>query len=82
MSTCRHQEIGDANVTGNGQCSSAVRPASNDLVAEMGKSEARLLKKEQSKLESFSVGDRIRYQTHNLGSGQHVQLSSNSKDEI
>src|SRR5262249_52996227 len=31
-----------------------------DLVADVGKSEARLLKKEQSKLESFSVGDRIR----------------------
>ncbi len=31
-----------------------------DLVVDMGKTEARLLKKEQSKLESFSVGDRIR----------------------
>ena len=31
-----------------------------DLVADLGKSEARLIKKEQSKLESFSVGDRIR----------------------
>jgi N utilization substance protein A len=31
-----------------------------DLVADMGKTEARLPKKEQSKLESFSVGDRIR----------------------
>ncbi|HXP86893.1 MAG TPA: transcription termination factor NusA [Bryobacteraceae bacterium] len=31
-----------------------------DLVADLGKTEARLLKKEQSKLESFSVGDRIR----------------------
>ena len=31
-----------------------------DLVADMGKTEARILKKEQSRLESFSVGDRIR----------------------
>jgi len=31
-----------------------------DLVVDMGKTEARLLKKEQSKLESFSVGERIR----------------------
>ena len=31
-----------------------------DLVADLGKTEARLLKKEQSQLESFSVGDRIR----------------------
>jgi len=31
-----------------------------DLIADLGKAEARLLKKEQSKLESFSVGDRIR----------------------
>jgi N utilization substance protein A len=31
-----------------------------DLMADLGKSEARLPKKEQSKLESFSVGDRIR----------------------
>ncbi len=30
-----------------------------DLIVGMGKTEARLLKKEQSKLESFSVGDRI-----------------------
>src|ERR1700675_798963 len=30
-----------------------------DLIVSMGKTEARLLKKEQSKLESFSVGDRI-----------------------
>jgi N utilization substance protein A len=30
-----------------------------DLVVGMGKTEARLLKREQSKLESFSVGDRI-----------------------
>ncbi len=31
-----------------------------DLVADVGKSEARLPKKEQSRLENFSVGDRIR----------------------
>src|SRR5579863_2738146 len=31
-----------------------------DLAADLGKTEARLPKKEQSKLESFSVGDRIR----------------------
>jgi len=31
-----------------------------DLVADMGKTEVRIPKKEQSKLESFSVGDRIR----------------------
>jgi transcription termination/antitermination protein NusA len=31
-----------------------------DLVVDMGKTEARILKKEQSRLESFSVGDRIR----------------------
>jgi N utilization substance protein A len=31
-----------------------------DLVADLGKTEARLLKKEQSKLENFSVGDRMR----------------------
>jgi N utilization substance protein A len=31
-----------------------------DLVLDLGKTEARLLKKEQSKLESFSVGDRVR----------------------
>jgi len=30
-----------------------------DLIVSMGNTEARLLKKEQSKLESFSVGDRI-----------------------
>ncbi|HTM14363.1 MAG TPA: transcription termination factor NusA [Bryobacteraceae bacterium] len=30
-----------------------------DLIVGMGKTEARLLKREQSKLESFSVGDRI-----------------------
>ena len=31
-----------------------------DLVADLGKTEARLPKKEQSRLESFSVGDRVR----------------------
>ena len=31
-----------------------------DLVADLGKAEARIPKKEQSKLESFSVGDRVR----------------------
>jgi N utilization substance protein A len=31
-----------------------------DLVVDIGKTEARLLKKEQSRLESFSVGDRVR----------------------
>ena len=31
-----------------------------DLVCDLGKTEARVPKKEQSKLESFSVGDRIR----------------------
>ena len=31
-----------------------------DLVVDLGKTEARLLKKEQSKLENFSVGDRAR----------------------
>jgi len=31
-----------------------------DLVADMGKTEARIPRKEQSKLESFSVGDRVR----------------------
>ncbi len=31
-----------------------------DLVADLGKTEARLPKKEQSKLESFSAGDRVR----------------------
>src|ERR1700733_5142248 len=31
-----------------------------DLIADVGKSEARLPKKEQSRLENFSVGDRIR----------------------
>src|ERR1051325_8949912 len=36
------------------------RVEGQDLVADLGKSESRLPKKEQSKLESFSVGDRIR----------------------
>jgi N utilization substance protein A len=36
------------------------RVEGQDLIADVGKSESRLLKKEQSKLESFSVGDRIR----------------------
>jgi len=36
------------------------RVEGQDLVADLGKAEARLPKKEQSKLESFSVGDRIR----------------------
>ncbi len=36
------------------------RVEGQDLVADLGKSEARLPKKEQSKLESFPVGDRIR----------------------
>ena len=36
------------------------RVEGQDLVADMGKTEARLGRKEQSKLESFSVGDRIR----------------------
>ncbi len=31
-----------------------------DLVVDLGKTEARLSKKEQSRLESFSVGDRVR----------------------
>ncbi|MEP6963294.1 MAG: transcription termination factor NusA [Acidobacteriota bacterium] len=31
-----------------------------DLVADLGKTEARIPRKEQSKLESFSVGDRVR----------------------
>ncbi len=31
-----------------------------DLIVDLGKTEARLLKKEQSKLENFSVGDRAR----------------------
>ncbi len=36
------------------------RVEGQDMVADLGKTEARLPKKEQSKLESFSVGDRIR----------------------
>jgi N utilization substance protein A len=36
------------------------RVEGQDLVVDIGKTEARLLKKEQSKLESFSVGDRVR----------------------
>ncbi|HXG34714.1 MAG TPA: transcription termination factor NusA [Bryobacteraceae bacterium] len=32
----------------------------SDLIVDLGKTEARLPKKEQSKLDSFSVGDRIR----------------------
>lgn len=31
-----------------------------DLVVDLGKTEARLLKKEQSRLESFSIGERVR----------------------
>src|SRR5690606_8080998 len=31
-----------------------------DLVCDLGKTEARIPRKEQSKLESFSVGDRVR----------------------
>jgi N utilization substance protein A len=36
------------------------RMEGQDLVADLGKTEARLPKKEQSKLENFSVGDRVR----------------------
>ena len=36
------------------------RSEGQDLVADLGKTEARLPKKEQSKLENFSVGDRVR----------------------
>ncbi len=36
------------------------RVEGQDLMADVGKSEARLPKKEQSRLENFSVGDRIR----------------------
>jgi N utilization substance protein A len=36
------------------------RIESRDIVVDLGKTEARLPSKEQSKLESFSVGDRIR----------------------
>jgi len=36
------------------------RMEGQDLVVDIGKTEARLLRKEQSKLEGFSVGDRVR----------------------
>jgi N utilization substance protein A len=36
------------------------RVEGQDYIADMGKTEARLLKKEQSRIESFSVGDRVR----------------------
>src|SRR5579862_8943849 len=36
------------------------RVEGQDLIGDVGKSECRLPRKEQSKLESFSVGDRIR----------------------
>jgi len=36
------------------------RMEGQDLVVDMGKTEARIPRKEQSKLESFSVGDRVR----------------------
>ena len=36
------------------------RMEGQDLVTDLGKSEARLPKKEQSRLENFSVGDRVR----------------------
>src|SRR5450755_2756299 len=36
------------------------RVEGQDLMVDLGKTEARLLKKEQSKLENFSVGDRAR----------------------
>jgi len=39
---------------------SVKRIEGQDLVVDLGKTEARLLKKEQSKLENFSVGDRVR----------------------
>ena len=39
---------------------SVKRAEGQDLVVDIGKTEARLPKKEQSRLESFSVGDRIR----------------------
>jgi N utilization substance protein A len=39
---------------------SVKRIEGQDLVVDIGKTEARLPKKEQSKLESFSVGDRVR----------------------
>ncbi len=39
---------------------SVKRIESQDLIVDIGKTEARLPKKEQSKLESFSVGERVR----------------------
>ena len=39
---------------------SVKRIEGQDLMVDLGKTEARLLKKEQSKLENFSVGDRAR----------------------
>jgi len=39
---------------------SVKRMEGGDLVVDLGKTEARLPKKEQSKLENFSVGDRVR----------------------
>jgi transcription termination/antitermination protein NusA len=39
---------------------SVKRIEGQDLIVDLGKTEARLLKKEQSKLENFSVGDRAR----------------------
>ena len=36
------------------------RVEGNDLIVDLGKTEARLPKKEQSKLDNYSVGDRIR----------------------
>ena len=39
---------------------SVKRIEGQDLVVDLGKTEARLPKKEQSKLENFSVGDRVR----------------------
>ncbi|MBI3208715.1 MAG: transcription termination/antitermination protein NusA [Candidatus Solibacter usitatus] len=36
------------------------RVEGQDLVCDLGKTEARLLKKEQSRLENFSAGDRVR----------------------
>ena len=41
-------------------CSVKRIDAGMDLVCDLGKTEARLPKKEQSKLENFSVGDRVR----------------------
>ena len=36
------------------------RIESQDLICDLGKTEARLAKKEQSRLENFSIGDRVR----------------------